>query len=40
MDFAHELKEDMNMAYHRNPDHQTNLEAVNEYLIDVRKNNW
>lgn len=27
-------------AYKNNPDKQTNLEAVDEFLLDVRKNNW
>jgi predicted nucleotidyltransferase len=27
-------------AYENNPDKQTDLEAVNRFLLDVRKNNW
>lgn len=27
-------------AYEANPDKKTNLQAVNEYLLKIRKNNW
>ena len=37
---AEELKERLAEAYKNNPDKQTNLEPINEYLLTLRKEVW
>ena len=40
VDTAEELKEVLKAAYEANPDKQTDLEPVNEFLLKVRKEFW
>lgn len=40
IDTCRKWEENVRMAYKENPDKQTNVEPVNEFLLKVRKENW
>jgi predicted nucleotidyltransferase len=40
IDFCREWEQKVREAYKENPNKETNLEAVNEFLLKVRKHNW
>lgn len=40
VDFCMKLQKEIEQAYKDNPNKQTNMEAVNEFLLKVRKENW
>jgi predicted nucleotidyltransferase len=40
MDTCLEWEDKLKGAYESNPDKQSNIEKVNEFLLDLRKNNW
>lgn len=40
LDLAMDLEQDIDLAYEKNPDKQTNLEEVNEVLLGIRKYYW
>jgi predicted nucleotidyltransferase len=40
VDYAHNLREDLNDAYALNPNQEVDLEVVNEYLFSVRDCYW
>lgn len=40
MDYAEKLRDELEIAYKNNPDKKTNMEPVNEFLLDLRMRNW
>ena len=40
IDYCRDLESKVNKAFEDNPDKETNMEPINEFLLDIRKNNF